>query len=57
MTNSIKKNLDRVLKNRDITLPAKVHILKAMYRCEIGPWRRLNTKELLLWNCGVGEDS
>ena len=33
-------NLDRVLKSRDITLPTKVHIVKAMfflvvmYRCE-----------------------
>ena len=33
-------NLDRILKNRDITLPTKVHIVKAMvftgvmYRCE-----------------------
>ena len=33
-------NLDRVLKNRDITLPTKVHIVKAMvfqvvmYGCE-----------------------
>ena len=33
-------NLDRVLKSRDITLPAKVHMVKAvvfpvvMYRCE-----------------------
>ena len=33
-------NLERVLKSRDITLPAKVHIVKAMvfpvvmYRCE-----------------------
>ena len=34
------KNLDSVLKGRDITLPTKVHIVKAMgflvvmYRCE-----------------------
>ena len=34
------KNLDSILKSRDITLPTKVHIVKAMvfpvvmYRCE-----------------------
>ena len=36
------KNLDKLLKNRDITLPTNVHIVKAMvfpvvmYGCEIG---------------------
>ena len=52
----------RVLKSRDITLPTKVHILKAtvfpvvMYGCE--SWViKLRTKELMLLNCGVGEDS
>ena len=57
-------NLDSVLKNRDITLPTKVHIVRAMvflivmHGCE--SWtikRRLNTEELMLLNCGVGEDS
>ena len=52
-------NLDSILKSRDITLPTKVHIVKAMvfsvvmYGCE----RKLSAKELMLWNCGVGEDS
>ena len=52
----------RVLKSRDITLPTKVHILKAtvfpvvMYGCE--SWViKLSTKELMLLNCSVGEDS
>ena len=51
--------LDSVLKHRDITLPTKVCIVKAMvvpvviYRHE----RRLSTNELMLLNCGVGEDS
>ena len=58
------RNLDNVLKSRDITLPTKVHIVKAvvfpvvMYRCE--SWtmkRRLSAKELMFLNCGVGEDS
>ena len=56
-------NLGSVLKSRDITLPIKVHIVKAMifpivmYRCESWITGRLNTKELMLLNCGVGEDS
>ena len=50
-------NLDSILKSSDITLPTKVHLVKAMvfpvvmYGCE--SW----TLELLLLNCGVGEDS
>ena len=52
-------NLDSILKSGDITLPAKVRIVKAvsfpivMYGCE----RRLGTKELVFSNCGAGEDS
>ena len=59
----IMTNLDSMLKSRDITLPMKVHIVKAMlfpvviYGCEIGPYRRLSAEELMLLNCGVGEDS
>ena len=50
------------LKSKDITLMTKVHLVKAiifpvvMYRCE--SWTiKLSTKELMLLNCGVGEDS
>ena len=56
-------NLDCILKSRDITLPTKVHLVKAMvfpvvmYGCESWTGRRLNTEELMLLNCGVGEDS
>ena len=52
-------NLDSVLKSRDITLPTKVQIVKAMvfpvvmYRCE--SW--LNAEEMMLLNCGAREDS
>ena len=28
-----------------------------MYRWRVGPWRRLSIKELMLSNCGAGEDS
>ena len=54
-------NLDSVLKSRDITLPTKVRIDKAMFCFQysgtdvrVGPQRRLSSKELLL-NCGAGE--
>ena len=56
-------NLDSILKSRDITLPMKVHIVKAMvfpvvmYGCEIWTIKKLSTEELMLLNCGVGEDS
>ena len=51
-------NLDSILKSRDITLLTKVHLVKAMafpvvmYRCE--SW---TIKDLMILNCGVGEDS
>ena len=55
-------NLDSILKSRDISLPTKVHMVKAtvfpvvMYGCE--GWNiKLSAKELMLLNCGVGEDS
>ena len=56
-------NLDNILKSKVITLPTNVHIVKAMvfpvvmHGCESGPWRKLSTEELMLLNCGVGEDS
>ena len=56
-------NLDSILKSRDTTLPSKVHPVKAMvipvvmYGCESWTKRKLSTEELMLLNCGVGEDS
>ena len=56
-------NLDNILKSRDITLPTKVHVVKAMfcpvimYGCESWTVKKADTKELMLLNCGVGEDS
>ena len=56
-------NIDSILKSRDITLPTKVHLVKAtvfrvvMFGCE--SWtikKKLRTKELMLLNYGVGED-
>ena len=51
-------NLDSIFKSRDITLPTKVRLVKAvvfpvvMYGCEIHAF-----EELMLLNCGVGKDS
>ena len=59
----VMTNLDRILKSRDITLPTKVHLVKAMaflvvmYGLRIGLLRKLSAEELMLLNCGVGEDS
>ena len=56
-------NLDSILKTRDITLPTKVHLVKAIvfpavvYGCESWTIKKLNAKELMLLNYGVGEDS
>ena len=55
-------NLDSILKSRDITLPRKLCLVKAvvflvvMYGCESWTIRKLSAKELMLLNCGVGED-
>ena len=60
---SLMTNLDSILKSRDITLLTKVRLVKAMifpvvmYGCESWTIRKLNTGELMLLNCGVGEDS
>ena len=56
-------NLDSILKSRDITVPTKVHLVKAMvfpvvtYGCESWTIKKASAEELMLLNCGVGEDS
>ena len=56
-------NLDSILKSRDITLPRKVCLVKAMffpvvmYGRESWTIRKLSTEVLMPLNCGVGEDS
>ena len=56
-------NLGSILKTRDITLSAKGHLVKAMvfpavmYGCESWTIKKASTEELMLLNCGVGEDS
>ena len=55
-------NLDSILKSRDITLLTKVHLVKGMVfpvvvdGCESWTTKKKST-ELMLLNCGVGEDS
>ena len=59
----VMTNLDSILKSRDTTLSTKVCLIKAMvypvvmYRCESWTIRGLSTEELMVMNCGVGEDS
>ena len=56
-------NLDSSFKSRDITLPTKVHLFKAMvfpgvmYGCDSWTVKKVTAKELMLLKCGVGEDS
>jgi len=66
MLASWKKSYDQPkqhIKSRDITLPTKVHLVKAMvfpvvmYGCESWNIKKLSAKELMLLNCDVGEDS
>ena len=54
----VMTNLDNILKSRDITLPTKFRLVKAMvYGCESWTIRKLSTDELMLLKYGVGEDS
>ena len=51
------------IKKQDITLPTKICLVKAlifpvvMYGCESWPKRKWSAEELMLLNCGVGEES
>ena len=59
----VMTNLDSILKSRDITLPIKVHLIKAMvfpvvmYGYESWTAKKAECQELMVLNCGVGEDS
>ena len=56
-------NLDSILKSRDITLPTKVRLVKAMvfsvvmYGCESWTVKKAEHQRIDVLNCGVGEDS
>ena len=59
----VMTNLDSIFKSRDIVLPIKVCLVKAMvfpvviYGCESWTVKKAERRELMLLNCGVGEDS
>ena len=59
----VMTNLESVLKSRDITLPTKVHLIKAMvfpvvmYGCESWTIKKAEHQRTDVLNCGVGEDS
>ena len=56
-------NVDSVLKSRDINLPTKVHLVKAvvfpvvMYGCEFWTVKKAEHQRIDALNCGVGENS
>jgi len=59
----VMTNLDSIFKSRDITLPIKFRLVKAMvfpvvmYGCESWTVKKAEHQKLMLLNCGVGEDS
>ena len=59
----VMTNLDIIFKSRDITLPTKVHLVKAMvfpvaiYGCESLTVKKAEHRRIVPLNCGVGEDS
>ena len=57
----VMSNLDSIFKSRDITLPTKVCLVKAMDFAVVNygleSWTiKLSAEELMLLNCGIGED-
>ena len=59
----VMTNLDSIFKSRDIHLPTKVHLVKAMvypivtYGCESWMVKKAERRRIDALNCGVGEDS
>ena len=59
----VMTNLDSIFKSRDIALPTKVRLVKAMaspvvmYGCESWTVKKAEHRRIDLLNCGVGEDS
>ena len=59
----VMTNLDNILKSRHITLPTKVHLVKAMvfpvvmYGCESWTVKKAERRKIDAFECGVGEDS
>ena len=63
LTRKVMTNLDSIFKSRDITLPTKVHLVKAivfpvvMYGCDSWTIKQAERRRIILLNCCVGEDS
>ena len=59
----VMTNLNSILKSRDITLSKKAHLIQAMvfpvvvHGCDSWTIKKAEHQELMLLNCGVGEDS
>ena len=59
----VMTNLDSIFKSRDITLPAKVRLVKAMvfpvvmYGCESWTVKKAELRRIDAFELGVGEDS
>ena len=59
----VMTNLDSILKSRDITLPSKICLVKAMvfpvviYGCESWTIKKAERQRMMLLNGAVGEDS
>ena len=59
----VMTNLDSILKNRDITLQTKVHLVKAMilpvvmYVCESWTIKKAECQKIYAFNCGIRKDS
>ena len=60
---AVMTNLDSILKSRDISFPTNIHLVKAIVflgvMCGFESWtiKKAEPEELMLLNCGVGEDS
>ena len=63
LARKVMNSLDSIFKSRDISLPTKVCLVKAMvlpvvmYGCESWTIKKVEHEELMLLNCGVEEDS
>ena len=63
LARKVVTNLDSIFKSRDITLPTKVRLVKAMvfpvvmYGCESWTVKKAECRRINVLNCGVGEDS
>ena len=59
----VMTHLDSIFKSRDITLPTKVHLVKAMvfpvvmYGCESWTVKKAERRRIDAFYCGVGEDA